>query len=67
MLPVSILTDMSDYGQYAIWLIAITVVAFGFRYAKEIIAFMLDKFYQFFILNTPVHVKNRITICETAI
>lgn len=56
MLPASIPADMSDYRQYAVWFIAIVVVAFAFRHAKEIIAFMLDKFYQFFIQNNPTHV-----------
>lgn len=45
--------DMSDYRQYAVWLIAMVLVAFGFRYAKDIIAFVLDKLYEFFIQNNP--------------
>lgn len=40
---------LSDYRQYATWLIAIFLVAFGFRYAREIISFILDKLYEFFI------------------
>lgn len=42
---------MSDYRQYAVWLLAMVVATFGFRYPKEIIAFVLDKLYQFFIQN----------------
>jgi hypothetical protein len=42
---------MSDYRQYAIWLFTMLVVIFGFRYGKGIIAFVLDKLYQFFIQN----------------
>ena len=43
----------SDYSQYTAWLITIAIVAFGFRYAKVIIVFVLDKMYQFFIQNNP--------------
>jgi hypothetical protein len=42
---------MSDYKQYAIWLLAMLVATFGFRFGKGIIAFVLDKLYQFFIQN----------------
>jgi hypothetical protein len=49
--PASI--GMMDFRQYAIWLIAMVMVAFGFRYAKDLIAFVLDKLYQFFVLNNP--------------
>ncbi len=42
---------MFDYRQYAVWLLAMLVGTFGFLYAKEIIAFVLDKLYQFFIQN----------------
>jgi hypothetical protein len=40
-----------DYSQYTAWLITIAIVAFGFRYAKGIIVFLLDNMYQFFIQN----------------
>lgn len=53
MIAASTPANMSDYSQFAIWLISIALVAFGFRYAKDIIAFVLDKCYQFFILNNP--------------
>lgn len=55
--------ETSTYGstdvlrQYSVWLITILLVAFGFKYAKEIIAFVLDKFYQFFIDNNMLNVK----------
>lgn len=55
MIPASTPGNMTDYSQYAIWLIAIALVAFGFRYAKGIIALVLDKFYEFFIQDNPVH------------
>ncbi len=42
---------MSDYRKYTVWLITMAIVAFGFCYAKGIIAFVLDKLYQFFIQN----------------
>lgn len=41
--------EFYDYRQYAVWLISIIVVALGFKYAKEVIAFVLDKLYQVFI------------------
>ena len=44
---------MSDYRQYAVWLLAIVVATFGLRYVKKIIAFVLDNLYQFFIQNNP--------------
>jgi len=40
---------IETYRQYAVWLITILLVAFGFKYAKDIIAFVLDKLYQFVI------------------
>jgi hypothetical protein len=43
--------DVTDYRQFVVWLIAMLIVGFGFRYAKEVIAFALDKLYQFFIQN----------------
>jgi hypothetical protein len=43
-----------DIGQYAIWVIALVLVAFGFSYAKEMIAFVLDKLYEFFIQKNPL-------------
>ena len=49
MITTSLQTDTSDYAQYATWLITIVLVAVGFRYAKEVIAFVLDKLYEFFI------------------
>lgn len=51
MITSSITSNSSDYAQYAIWLVTMIVVAFGFRYAKDIIAFVLDKLYGFFIEN----------------
>jgi hypothetical protein len=42
-----------DLKEFAVWLIAIAVVAFGFRHAREIMAFILDKLYQYFVLNGP--------------
>ena len=44
---------MPDYRKYTVWLITMAIVAFGFSYAKGIIAFVLDKLYQFFIQNNP--------------
>jgi hypothetical protein len=53
MLYVSTPANLPDYAEFAAWLIAMILVAFGFRYAKDIIAFVLDKLYQVFILNNP--------------
>jgi hypothetical protein len=47
-------TDLPDVKQYAIWLITIVVVAFGFRYARDIIGFIIDKLYQFFIQKNSI-------------
>jgi hypothetical protein len=44
---------MPYYKKYTVWLITMAIVAFGFSYAKGIIAFVLDKLYQFFIQNNP--------------
>lgn len=43
--------DVSDYRQFALWLITLLVVVIGARYAKDVIVFVLDKLYQFFIQN----------------
>lgn len=43
--------DFSDFRQYTVWLLAMLIATFGLRYVKEIIIFVLDKFYQFFIQN----------------
>ena len=40
-----------NISEYAIWIVSIVLIAFGFRYARELIAFVLDKLYQFFIQN----------------
>ena len=46
-------TQVPDFREYAVWIIAMVVVAAGFRYAKEVIGFVLDKLYQYFIQNYP--------------
>jgi hypothetical protein len=48
MLAASTNINISDY---AVWLITITLVAFGFKYATQVIAFVLEKLYQYFIQN----------------
>ncbi|MGE5519983.1 MAG: hypothetical protein ACM3VS_08665 [Candidatus Dadabacteria bacterium] len=42
---------ITEYREYVMLLIAIVLVAVGFKYAKDVIAFVLDKLYQFFIQN----------------
>ena len=54
MVNTSLPVDTADYAQYAIWLITLVLVAFGFRYAKDIIALVLDKLYAFFIEGNAV-------------
>ena len=53
MLSPSPLMNFSEYSQYTVWLITMAIVAFGFRGIKGIIAFVLDKMYQFFIQKKP--------------
>jgi hypothetical protein len=53
MIPVSLPVDLSETRQFAVWLITIMIVAFGFRYARETIAFVLDKLYEIFIEKNP--------------
>jgi hypothetical protein len=53
MLTVTPSIDTSPLREFGVWLVAIALVAFGFRYAKELIAFVLDKLYQHFILDNP--------------
>ncbi|WP_018615496.1 hypothetical protein [Segetibacter koreensis] len=45
--------DISNYGQYAEWLIVMLIVAFGFRYARKIVVFVLDTMYRLFIQHNP--------------
>ena len=52
-IPPTLTPDIPDLKEFAVWLIAIAVVAFGFRHAREIMAFILDKLYQYFVLNGP--------------
>ena len=56
MLAVSPSNDIPAMQELAVWVITISLVAFGFRYAKEIIAFILDKFYDYFVLKNPTAV-----------
>lgn len=54
MTPGSVSPAMTVMKEYAIWLIAIIIVAFGFRYAGEIIAFVLEELYRAFIQHPSV-------------
>jgi len=40
---------VDQWPEYAAWLVAIFLVAFGFRYAREVITFLLDELYKIFI------------------
>jgi hypothetical protein len=46
-------THVSDFKEYAVWIVAMVLVTVGFRYAKDVIAFVLDKLYQYFIQDYP--------------
>ena len=50
------LSLFQHFSEYAIVLTTVVVVAFGLRYAKEVIAFILDKLYQFFIQNNSINI-----------
>jgi hypothetical protein len=39
----------ADFRQVAMWMVAVLLFAFGFRYAKDIIVLVLEKLYAFFI------------------
>ena len=41
--------EVSDYRQFAIWLLTIVVSYFGLRAVKEIMGVLLEKLYQYFI------------------
>lgn len=43
---------LSDYMKSRVWLLAMIAAALGFFYTKGIIAFVLEKLYQFFIQNS---------------
>jgi hypothetical protein len=47
------LSVTNDIKEYAVWLTAIAIVAFGFQHIKEVIAFVLDELYYVFIQNNP--------------
>lgn len=41
----------NDFAEIALWLVAVFVLAFSYRHIREIIGFLLEKLYQFFIQN----------------
>ena len=43
-----------DPREYAVWLVTIILIAFGFRYAKEVLTVFLDKLYEVFILGNII-------------
>jgi len=48
------LTEAADFKEYAVWVLILFIVAFGFRHVKEIVSFVLDELYQLFIQHNPV-------------
>ena len=42
---------LNEMKEYVVWLTVILLVALGLRHAKNFIAFILDKLYQFLIQN----------------
>jgi hypothetical protein len=51
--PVSHSINNPQIVGIAIWVITLVLVATGFRLAKQIIALVLDKLYEFFVLKNP--------------
>ena len=49
------LTPQQDLYQYAIWLITLMMIAFSFRFARDIIGLVLEKLHEFIIQNNPVY------------
>lgn len=41
--------QQADIRSYAIWLVSIVLVAFGFRYVKQLISVVLEELYRIFI------------------
>lgn len=41
--------DTREYKEFAIWLITIVIVAFGFKYIWGLILVILEELYHFFI------------------
>jgi uncharacterized membrane protein YqjE len=44
----------TDYRQLAFLMISVLLIAFGFRYIKDIIVFALDQLYRLFIQENPI-------------
>jgi len=44
----------TDYRQLAFVIISVLLIAFGFRYIKDIIVFVLDQLYRLFIQENPI-------------
>ena len=44
----------ADAREYAIWLISLALVAFGFRFARQIIALLLEKLHEIFIQQNSI-------------
>jgi uncharacterized membrane protein YqjE len=44
----------ADFRQLAFLMISILLIAFGFRYIKDIIVFVLDQLYRLFIQENPI-------------
>jgi hypothetical protein len=45
-------TDPAAYRELMVWMVVLAIVAYGMQYAKDIIAFLLDKLYDAFIRET---------------
>jgi hypothetical protein len=44
-------TVNNEGAEIALWLVAVFILAFGYRYFRDIVGFILEKLYQFFIQN----------------
>jgi hypothetical protein len=40
---------VDQWNSYAAWVVAIFLVTYGFRYARNVITFLLDELYKIFI------------------
>lgn len=54
MNPLATYPQLSEWREYAVWLVALLAVAFGFRHFREIMTLVLEELYRLFILNNPV-------------
>jgi hypothetical protein len=52
MLHFTFSTDPAAYKELMVWLIVLAIVTVGLQYTKDVMAFLFDKIYEFFIRET---------------